>query len=88
MKDPFNGMTVGEFRDWLDKQSPLVVLGRMLAPKINAQLNDLDRTIKAKKAKPGPDSYCPGCGDLSSWAPDLCPECLAVNTPDREPSRE
>ncbi len=28
------------------------------------------------KAKPGPGDYCPGCGNLSAWAPDLCPECL------------
>ena len=76
-KDPFGGMTVGDFRDILDRlPDPLVVLGRALAPAVNAELQKIDR---APKAKPGPDSYCPGCGELSSWAPDLCQECLAVN---------
>jgi len=30
----------------------------------------------APKATPGPGDYCPGCGELSAWVPDLCPECL------------
>lgn len=31
---------------------------------------------QAPRATPGSGDYCPGCGELSMWAPDLCPECL------------
>ncbi len=73
-KHPLEGFTVDDIRRLAG--DPLVALGRALAPHVNAGLFAIKA---APKAKPGPDSYCPGCGELSSWAPDLCPECLAVS---------
>lgn len=54
----------------------LVALGRALAPAVNARLAEIRRQ---PTAKPEPEDYCPGCGELSVSAPDLCDECLAVN---------
>ena len=71
--------TVKDFRLMLD--DPMVILGRALAPLFNAKLEELDLKLKKKvMAKPGPNDYCPGCGELSSQAPDLCSECLELNT--------
>ncbi len=56
-------------------EDPLVALGRAMAPAVNAGLRKMARDL----AKPPPEDYCPGCGDLSEDAPNLCPECLAVN---------
>ncbi len=30
--------------------------------------------MKNRKKREG--DLCPGCGEKSSWTPDLCPECL------------
>jgi len=78
------------FRDLARKiarEDPLLVrLGQVLAPAVNNALEDRE-SLKSRhvgaanrsQEKPALDKYCPGCGELSSWAPDLCPECLAVN---------
>lgn len=67
-------MTIDDFRRLTT--DPMIILGRALAPAINAGLLEIKT---APNAKLGPNDYCPGCGDLSSWTPDLCPDCLAVN---------
>ncbi len=71
-KSPLEGMTITDFRNLVG--DPLVILGRALAPKVNAKLRR-----RAATNKPSPKDYCPGCGAISWDAPDLCPECLALN---------
>ncbi len=74
-KSPLEGMTITDFRLLLE--DPLVTLGRALAPKVNAELRKMARDIPAGLVPP--EDYCPGCGEISWDAPDLCPECLALN---------
>lgn len=73
-KSPLEGMTITDFRSLVG--DPLVVLGRALAPKVNAELKKLDTTPKVKL---GPNDYCPGCGEISLWAPNLCMACRTLN---------
>ena len=64
-------------------EDPMVILGRALAPLVNAKLDELDRKLEKDKitkvVKPGPADYCPGCGELDPQAPALCSECLELN---------
>ena len=76
-KSPLEGMTIGEFRRLTT--GPLVALGRAMAPAINIGLGGLGHAQKIKRPKLEPSDYCPGCGEVSWNAPDLCPECLAFN---------
>lgn len=52
----------------------LTRIARSMTPEVNRRLDKLGH-----KVKPQPKTYCPGCGEESSCAPDLCPECSAVN---------
>lgn len=63
------------FRDMVRetmRTHPLLIrIGQALAPSVNRVAPQI-----CSYNKPQPDKYCPGCGERSSWAPDLCPECL------------
>lgn len=62
--DLFGGMTVGEFN---------MLASKFFERSLKIGLERLDAPLE-------PTDYCPGCGERAPLRPDLCTECLAVNT--------
>ena len=82
MSDDLDRAAAQMMRDVAKTDPLLVALGRKIAPQVNAALFALPGKVHGNphvKAAAESVAYCPGCGEPSSWAPDLCPECLSVN---------
>lgn len=72
--------TAYEVRRKIIKQNLLLeALGRAIAPEINSYLDRIADRFQ-ESVKRSFEDWCPGCGEKALLCPDLCEECLSVNS--------